>query len=776
MNRLLSRLLCCSGVVLAAAHSSAQTLPTYVPTDGLVGWWPFNGNANDESGNGHHGAVHGAELISDRFGATHSAYMFNNSEITVQMSTESFSGDYSISVWIHMNPDDTLWPTFLLANSVPSGWADPNALVFQFDNGLDRFVYYMQIAPGNAGVTLNQSNTANYNEWYNLVISCSSETCTFYVNGALDNTAGPIFLSTFGSFLHIGNGRGSGEIFLGFLDDIGIWNRALTAEEVMALYLAAPPEAGCTDATACNFNPEANVNDGSCVASGCLEPAACNFNPSASCAGEACDYSCCPGPGCCGIGTVWDAEAGVCVPWAACPDVIYNPDFNSDGMITVADLLALLAIFEDVDSDGDGIFDSMDDCFGVYDGCGVCGGVGVDADDDGICDDVDPCVGTTDVVGVCGGSCTADADADGVCDTSDPCVGAFDACGVCNGPGAVYMCGCADIPAGDCDCASNQLDALGLCGGSCASDADADGTCDDADPCVGALDVCGVCNGPGPSVPVIDQIIFVTDSIYVPPLASWYVFTYATDTLYTYVCPVLGCTDSSATNFNPAAAIDDSSCIYGPVQCGGLSTVTFDGHTYALVGIGTQCWFAENLRSDSFRNGDPIPNNLDNMQWAVTTAGACTVYGEGNIGVYDGSNDEDANLAVYGRLYNWFAVVDSRELCPNGFHVPSDSEWSALEIAVGGSIVGGAALKATPPQWDGVNAAGFAALPGGYRYNPYHGGNFFNQGTIGYWWTSSAVGVNAWLRNLSSGSNVVTRDSVTHYSTNSGLSVRCLRD
>ena len=80
---------------------------------------------------------------------------------------------------------------------------------------------------------------------------------------------------------------------------------------------------------------------------------------------------------------------------------------------------------------------------------------------------------------------------------SDDCVGAFDACGICNGPGAIYECGCADIPAGDCDCEGNQLDALGVCAGDCAADADADGTCDDVDDCVGEYDECGICNGAG---------------------------------------------------------------------------------------------------------------------------------------------------------------------------------------------------------------------------------------------------------------------------------------
>ena len=73
-----------------------------------------------------------------------------------------------------------------------------------------------------------------------------------------------------------------------------------------------------------------------------------------------------------------------------------------------------------------------------------------------------------------GGDCTADADADGICDDVDDCVGSYDACGVCNGPGEIYECGCSDIPAGDCDCDGNQLDALGVCGGDCTADADAD--------------------------------------------------------------------------------------------------------------------------------------------------------------------------------------------------------------------------------------------------------------------------------------------------------------
>ena len=102
---------------------------------------------------------------------------------------------------------------------------------------------------------------------------------------------------------------------------------------------------------------------------------------------------------------------------------------------------------------------------------------------------------TLDALGVCGGDCAADADADGICDDVDDCVGAVDACGVCNGAGDIYECGCVDIPEGNCDCDGNQLDALGVCGGDCTADDDADGICDDVDECIGAVDACGVCNG-----------------------------------------------------------------------------------------------------------------------------------------------------------------------------------------------------------------------------------------------------------------------------------------
>ena len=154
----------------------------------------------------------------------------------------------------------------------------------------------------------------------------------------------------------------------------------------------------------------------------------------------------------------------------------------------------------EADADGDDICDDIDDCVGTLDACNVCNGPGAIYDcgctafPAGDCD----CDGNQlDALGVCGGDCAADADNDGICDNVDDCIGELDECGICNGPGATGDCGCDELPDGACDCDGNVLDALDVCGGDCAADADGDGVCDNVDDCIGVVDACGICNGPG---------------------------------------------------------------------------------------------------------------------------------------------------------------------------------------------------------------------------------------------------------------------------------------
>jgi hypothetical protein len=240
---------------------------------------------------------------------------------------------------------------------------------------------------------------------------------------------------------------------------------------------------GCTDEGASNYDAEALYDDGSCLFAtpGCTDASACNYNEAATEDDGSCEFA--------SAGFNCDGE---CILDIDCA--------GECGGSATEDVLGVCGGDCAADTDADGICDDVDDCVGALDACGICNGPGAiyacgcsdipagDCDCDG---------NQEDALGVCGGDCAADADADGICDDIDECVGVIDECGICNGPGAQGDCGCDGIAPGDCDCDGNQLDALGVCGGDCAADADADGICDDIDECVGELDECGVCNGPG---------------------------------------------------------------------------------------------------------------------------------------------------------------------------------------------------------------------------------------------------------------------------------------
>ena len=155
------------------------------------------------------------------------------------------------------------------------------------------------------------------------------------------------------------------------------------------------------------------------------------------------------------------------------------------------------------------------------------------------------------------------------------------------------------------------------------------------------------------------------------------------------------------------------------------SSPSMDGYNYSVVQIGDQCWFAENLRTTTYLNGDVIPAGLTDGDWSSTTSGATAVYGEDdgcdNYSPDIDACDETQSLAEYGRLYNWYAVDDVRSLCPSGWHVPTDGEWTDLENHIssqGFSGTEGTALKSTygwSNSGNGTDDFGFSALPGGFR-------------------------------------------------------------
>ena len=546
---------------------------------------------------------------------------------------------------------------------------------------------------------------------------------------------------------------------------------------------------GCTIEFACNYNDAATEDDGGCefVCPGCTDAAACNYNGSAL------------------------QEDGSC---------LYPEDFgwcDCDG--SVLDVLGDCGGFCTADVDADGICDSIDNCIGTVDACGVCNGPGeiyecgcftfpegacdcsgaTTYDQCGVCGgDGMSCVGCTYVAacnydpfatildvsscvfGECGGCLDLEAcnynptvgyddgsciypNAAGECDLD--CEGVVDVCGVCDGAGDVYSCGCVEMPVGDCDCNGNVLDALGVCGGNCAADVNGNGICDDAEQ--------------------------------------------------------EGCTYTTADNYSVVALVDDGSCQFsfdptsscglqydgnadGAVGSGdllGLLTefgsvcepavafacgdpVSYQGYDYATVLIGEQCWFAENLRAENYRNGDAIPSGLSSSDWSNTNSGAVAVYGEGSSICENYSPDGDAcdaswSLNEYGRLYNWFAVDDARGLCPSGWHVPS---WTSFTDFLGQFSW----TQIDPNDWkaaygwfnseNGTNSSGFSALPGGMRERDSLT-RFKGAGKFANWWCSdgpsNTVGQQAYTFHLSYSMSFADAYAIeVRY----GHSVRCIKD
>ena len=239
-----------------------------------------------------------------------------------------------------------------------------------------------------------------------------------------------------------------------------------------------------------------------------------------------------------------------------------------------------------------------------------------------------------------------------------------------------------------------------------------------------------------------------------------------------------GCMDPDAVNFSANATVDDGSCVYGESSgCGGASTVTYDGYTYDLVAIGDQCWFAENLRTTQYADGSSIPEVMGATAWSGLNDGARCAF-----------NNDASNLATYGYLYNWYAVTDSRNVCPEGWHVPSDDEWMVMEQALGMTasaadslglrgVDQGHQLKSafgwSPDAFDdgnGSNAAGFNALPGGIRYSyEFYG----TAGSSGRWWSTTGSFQQARYRRMNYDQAGIWRDSSAPFN---GFSVRCILD
>jgi uncharacterized protein (TIGR02145 family) len=196
-----------------------------------------------------------------------------------------------------------------------------------------------------------------------------------------------------------------------------------------------------------------------------------------------------------------------------------------------------------------------------------------------------------------------------------------------------------------------------------------------------------------------------------------------------------------------------------------LPTVTdIDGNIYKTIQIGDQVWMSENLKTSRYRNGGLIPYVTDNTAWGNLT-GAWSYY-----------NNADSNNEIYGKLYNWYTTLGDT-LCPTGWGVPTDAEWTTLTTDLGGESVAGDKMKSVgtaywnSPNTGATNESGFSALPGGYRNSD---GSFASIRNFAFFWSATeSVNGFAWFRHLTSNDGFVYRYNLNK---SFGASVRCLRD
>ena len=608
-------------MLCAVSFGMGAQPPEYVPTEGLVGWWPLDGNANEDF-QSMNGTIYGATVgvgPNDEL-----CLNFDGEDDYVEVPTnqvlESIVDELTISCWF-LKSNSTNSQLVVKRDFVgnPNGERHHFELAQTTEVSHDRAFHFSSydnsdLANHNCQVW-TEDGAFDYDVWTHVSVTFANGLVKFFVDGFQmhEHDCGFQQLSPNNHWLNFARmHRSGGQLFSGELEggmqNVGIWNRVLTDEEVFSLYLNNV-ETGCTDPSACNFNSTADVDDGSCV---------------------------------------------------------------------------------------------------FFDECGICGGDG--------------------------------------------------------------------IPEQNCDCNGNQFDAIGVCGGTCNSDINNNGVCDNEE--------------------------------------------------------VLGCTYAFAENYNPAATDDDGSCTvaecnpqeeYGCnlegdlnddgfvdaadlldflVQFGAecISETSFvcgdplqyQGYEYATVQIGEQCWFAENLRASSHQNGNGIPTGSTLADWNVAE-------GQGYQVAYGGlpaENCEDLSTTIdacdpsqsfdtYGLLYNNFVVIDPRGICPLGWHVGTDEDWGSLEVFLGmdeatvftegfrGTNQG--AMIKTTTGWhnngNGTDEVGFHGHPSGSIAPDQD--RFANGGSDAVWWTPSGTnGLNR-SRLMNDYNNGIHRATLSQIA---GAAIRCVKD
>ena len=235
-------------------------------------------------------------------------------------------------------------------------------------------------------------------------------------------------------------------------------------------------------------------------------------------------------------------------------------------------------------------------------------------------------------------------------------------------------------------------------------------------------------------------------------------------------------TNNAGTAYGNEVSFTTLACIDQPC-------LDIDGNIYKTVQIGTQTWMAENLKTTRYNDGSLIPYVIDLIDWAQLIEFEKFVEcPQLTAGAYYWFDNDSSNKDIYGAIYNWYAV-DRGNLCPTGWHVPTDAEWIKLERFLGGTQVAGGKLKESgtthwlSPNKGATNESGFTALPGAVNDGYYGGDDWwlgdYDTGMYGLWWSATYWDIFGIYRSII---NLYTPLYQGGGLKNCGASVRCLRD
>ncbi len=282
------QLLFVAAVLVSAATTFAQNVPSYVPTNGLVGWWPFNGNANDESGNGNNGTVNGATLTTDRNGKVNSAYSFDGLSNKINLPNLGNLNEFSFSIWVKSNGENGVnLRSFLGSTGV---WS-----VGHMHTGVSTNEIWVALADNTSTNNAIQSQNYNLNnqDWINITYNYkSSNKASLYINGVFVTDIQTTNTTTLFNSLAIGFSHNNNRYWFGKIDDLCFYNRILSQQEITNLYQGCKDENATTSSLSnilltnstsvtLNANPSGGTFSGAAVANGQFVPSKAHLGKNA---------------------------------------------------------------------------------------------------------------------------------------------------------------------------------------------------------------------------------------------------------------------------------------------------------------------------------------------------------------------------------------------------------------------------------------------------------------------------------------------------------------